>query len=88
VEAQNLVSRPKGRTQIETLLAAFLMLVSCSSHSSTLKMEICSSEMSVHFSCTTRLYFPEDRNLHSLGFGRGLCLECLNMKEGDREKAS
>jgi hypothetical protein len=40
-------------------------LVSCSAHSSTLKMEtICSSETSVDFQQNTRRYIPEDRTLY------------------------
>jgi hypothetical protein len=41
-------------------------LVSCSAYSSTLKMEaICSSETSVVFQRSTRLYIPEDSTLQT-----------------------
>jgi hypothetical protein len=47
----------------QSLPPAF-MPVSCSVYSSTLKMEaICSSETSVYFQRTTRLYIPEDSTL-------------------------
>jgi hypothetical protein len=42
------------------------MLVPCLAYSSTLKMEAtCSSEMSVDFYRTTRIYVPEDTTLHN-----------------------
>jgi hypothetical protein len=42
------------------------LLVSCSSYSSTLNMEVtCSSVTLVDFQWTTWHYIPEDRNLHN-----------------------
>jgi hypothetical protein len=39
-------------------------IISCSDYSSTMKMEnICSSETSVDFQRTTRLYIPQDTTL-------------------------
>jgi hypothetical protein len=43
------------------------LLVSCLGYSSSLKMETCSSEMSVDFQQTTRRYILEDRTLHNYG---------------------
>jgi hypothetical protein len=49
---------------------AHFMVLSCLVYSSTLKMEtIYSSERSVYFRPTTRLYVPGHRTLHSHGYG-------------------
>jgi hypothetical protein len=53
----------------EAVLAACLMLVSCSTYSLTLNTEaICSSEIFADFHRTTRYCIPEDRTLHVLNF--------------------
>jgi hypothetical protein len=59
----------RARNQRESLMLCLppaFTLVSCSAYSSTLKKEaICSSETSVDFQRTTRLYIPEDSTLHT-----------------------
>jgi hypothetical protein len=53
-----------GNTPCSPLPPAFT-LVSCLAYSLNLKMETCSSEMSVDFQQHTGRYFPEHRTLHN-----------------------
>jgi hypothetical protein len=57
-------SKNKPSKKPAWIQVASIVLVSCSAHFSTLKMEAI-SEMSVDFQRTTRRYIPEDRNLHN-----------------------
>jgi hypothetical protein len=54
---------------VEICLPTLFTLVSCVTYSSTLKAEaICSSETSINFQRSTRLYIPEDRTLQRSSF--------------------
>jgi hypothetical protein len=63
------ISRARNQSQSmiwELCLPPAFRLVSCSTYSSTLKMEaICSSETSVETRRTTRRHIPEDDTLHN-----------------------
>jgi hypothetical protein len=58
-------------TNVAPLLATRFMLVVCMAYISNVKMEgTCSSETSVDFQQTTRLYFPDDKTLHIMSCHR------------------
>jgi hypothetical protein len=57
----------ESKWQAKLCLPPAFTLVSCSAHSSTLKVEeICSSATSVAFQRTTRPYIPKDRTLQHI----------------------